>query len=142
MTENNNNLLKTQIGKRFKELRRTLGLTQDQIAQRLGLTQTTITGIEKGKSFPTVSTILYLSENYRLSHKWLLSGCGNMREDPVDELPADYEEYEEEIKELLYFMRRVPMVRNFILENFAIYKIRNKADIIKWLENQKNLVDI
>lgn len=41
-----------KLGQRLKELRQALGLTQDQVATRLGVDRTTVLGWEKGKNHP------------------------------------------------------------------------------------------
>jgi transcriptional regulator with XRE-family HTH domain len=127
--------MKEEIGRRFKEFRLYLGLTQGEIAALLGITQTTITGIEKGKSLPTVPAILYLMANNNLSPVWLFTGKGEMAE-KLDEASDDYDAYKEEAEDLIFHLKRVPAVRDFLLEKFVIFKLQNKKEILEFLENK------
>lgn len=137
----NDKFSKEEIGKRFKQCRVHLGLTQSAIAAMLGLTQTTIAGIEKGKSFPTIPTLLDLKKNNHISITWLLSGMGKMISEPMAVIGEDPQlsEYEEEIKDLLFYIKNIPMVRDYILEKFVVYKLRNKKEIQEYLEDRERL---
>ncbi len=133
-------LLKTSLGDRFKTFRSLLGMTQKELARHLGLTQTAITGIEKGKSFPSLPTIHYLMKHFSLSPGWLLTGEGN----PLDKKNQKGEryikisgEFRDEIADLCNYLMEIPPVRDFILEQFVVYKLRKKSEIIRYLKNRK-----
>jgi transcriptional regulator with XRE-family HTH domain len=44
-------------GELFREMRRRSGLTQQEIADRLGISQPAVTQFESGKSSPTLKTL-------------------------------------------------------------------------------------
>lgn len=48
------------IGGALKQRRKELGLSQDQLAQRAGVTQTQISGLERGANARTATTIAVL----------------------------------------------------------------------------------
>lgn len=53
-------MIDKRIGKRIKERREELGLTQEALAERLGLTTNYISTIERGASFPRCEKLILL----------------------------------------------------------------------------------
>ena len=53
-------MIDKRIGKRFKQRREELGLTQEQLAEKLGLTVHYISTIERGTSFPRCEKLILL----------------------------------------------------------------------------------
>ena len=53
-------MIDKRIGKRFKQRREELGLTQEQLAEKLGLTVNYISTIERGTSFPRCEKLILL----------------------------------------------------------------------------------
>jgi len=51
------NTNKKLLGKRIKELRKNKGLTQEQLAEFVGLETSSLSGIESGRHFPSFSTL-------------------------------------------------------------------------------------
>lgn len=64
--------LGAELGARLRELRARHGLTQDQVAQRVGCHESAVSRWEGGSRIPTASDILALSELYRVSCDYLL----------------------------------------------------------------------
>lgn len=50
------------VGRNFARLRRQKGLTQEQVAERSGLSQQYLSGLENGRRNPTVITLHDLAE--------------------------------------------------------------------------------
>lgn len=50
--------LKVQFGKNLKEYRKKAGLTQEQLAEKTGLSSTAISGIETANSFPSYNNLV------------------------------------------------------------------------------------
>ncbi len=58
---------------RFKELRNKLGMTQTEIAAKLGMNQVTWQKLESGKTpDPRTSTIVHICKTLDVSADWLL----------------------------------------------------------------------
>ena len=55
--------LKEMIGSRIREIRNKKGITQDQLAERVGISSKYLSSIERGKENPTLSTILKLAQS-------------------------------------------------------------------------------
>ena len=62
------------IGRRIAENRKRLGMTQDQLAERLGLTAQAISKWERGLSFPDITILVPLSKLLNISLYDLLTG--------------------------------------------------------------------
>lgn len=72
---------------RLKELRKELGLSQTEFANRLGLTQSTIALLEHGKTPITDKHIKPICSVFNVNENWFKTGEGHMfSEDPVIEL--------------------------------------------------------
>ncbi len=61
-----------KIGKRIKELRESIGLSQKDLGGKLGVAQNTITGYETGKSNPSLETIFKLAIIFDTTADYLL----------------------------------------------------------------------
>ncbi|MBO0452464.1 helix-turn-helix domain-containing protein [Candidatus Enterococcus murrayae] len=66
------------VGQRLKERRNELNLTQDYVAEELGITRQTMSNWENGRSYPDIERIIRLSEIYGLSLDELLKGDQEM----------------------------------------------------------------
>ena len=65
--------------KRIKELRCSMGLTQQQFADRLGLKRQTIAAYEVGNTEPSNATLLSICREYKVNENWLRTGEGEMK---------------------------------------------------------------
>ena len=63
---------------RLKELRKALGLTQQEFADRLHIKRTNIGNYEVGVSLPTDSVIALICREFNVSEEWLRNGTGEM----------------------------------------------------------------
>ena len=66
------------MGERIKELRKALGLTQQEFAKRIGSVQNTITGYETGRRIPSSQVISLISREFNVNETWLRTGEGEM----------------------------------------------------------------
>lgn len=69
---------------RIKELRKSLDLTQQKFADRLGLKRQTIAAYEMGNIEPSESTLLLICREFGVNKEWLTDGVEPMR--PPDKL--------------------------------------------------------
>lgn len=63
-----------KIGVLLKELRKEHGLTQEQLAEKLGVTNRTVSRWETGNNMPDLDILIELSEFYQIDIKELLNG--------------------------------------------------------------------
>lgn len=66
------------MNNRIKELRKTLHLTQEKFASKIGLSRNFIAQIEIGTAQPSNRTILDICKAYNVNENWLRSGIGDM----------------------------------------------------------------
>lgn len=79
---------------RIKKLRKDLGLTQQEFADRMGIKRTTIGNYELGRNNPVDSVLMLMCREFGVSESWLKTGEGDMYErekgDFFDELIERY----------------------------------------------------
>ena len=66
------------INQRIRKFRRSLSLSQEEFSQRLGLTQSALSRIEKMGGPVTEQNILLLCTTFGVSEEWLRNGSGDM----------------------------------------------------------------
>ena len=66
------------MGHRLKLIRKTLGMTQEQLAQRLGVGKTALSMIETGKARLSNRNKNILVQEFNVSPEWLESGVGEI----------------------------------------------------------------
>jgi len=67
-------IMDTSIGKRIKNRRKELNITQIQIRDATGISSGNMSGIESGKSLPSASALIELSKILNRSIDWILTG--------------------------------------------------------------------
>lgn len=82
-------------GERVNEVRKSLGLTLEKFGEKLGVTKTTISRIEKGVNNLTDQMAISICREYNVNSDYLMYGEGEMFDDLpqtiVDELCAQYD---------------------------------------------------
>ncbi|KTQ96336.1 transcriptional regulator [Aureimonas ureilytica] len=69
------------VGRNFARLRSEKGLTQEQVAERSGLTQQYLSGLERGKRNPTVISLYEIAQALGVSHVDLVLPDGGVLSD-------------------------------------------------------------
>lgn len=64
------------VGRNFARLRRTKGLTQEELEVRSGFSQQYLSSLERGKRNPTVITLYELARALEVSHVELVAPDG------------------------------------------------------------------
>jgi transcriptional regulator with XRE-family HTH domain len=87
------------IGKRIKRLRKSIGMTQKDLGEKLGLAISTISGYELGTSEPDIDTINRMSKIFDCSTDYILGNVGNPQHKivPKEELPPELSKYVDHI---------------------------------------------
>lgn len=82
-------------GERVNEVRKSLGLTLEKFGEKLGVTKTTISRIEKGVNNLTDQMAISICREYNVNYDYLMYGEGEMFDDLpqtiVDELCSQYD---------------------------------------------------
>ena len=82
------------LGERIKKLRKELDLTQQKLADRLGVKQNTIALIESGKRNTSDQLLFSVCREFNVSEEWLRNGEGEMfvpkPETTIDQIVREY----------------------------------------------------
>jgi len=129
---------KLSVGRRFNEFRKSIGKTQNQLAEELSVYQSTITNLEVGKTFPSIHYIIYFNQQYKLSPTWLLTGIGDkfLKHEAVEPwaksaVPCHLEEDDpsyEKYAQLLELLR-IPAVESVIMGKLSELLMCAKEEI-------------
>ena len=110
------------MGERLKLIRKTLGMTQEQLAQRLGVGKTALSMIETGKSRLSFRNRNILVQDLNVNPTWLETGRGEMfNADPA--LSASYGRGAE---------MKMP------LQSVPLYSIEATAGLVPLFEQQES----
>ncbi len=78
------------FGERIKKVRRSLDLTQQEFADRIGSKRNTVATYEMGRTDPSAAVVSLICREFGVSETWLRTGAGEMfvpsPEESVDEL--------------------------------------------------------
>lgn len=66
------------IGDRIKELRKALGLTQQEFADKIGIKRNSFANYETGRNTPLDAIIVSICREFNVSESWLRTGEGEM----------------------------------------------------------------
>lgn len=61
------NFYKQAIGKSIRKIRKKTKLTQEAFAEKIGIEPSSLSNIENGKSYPSVSTIIQIQKNFNVT---------------------------------------------------------------------------
>lgn len=90
------------MNERLKELRDTLGLSQEEFGKRIGSARNTIANYEIGRRTPSNTVILSICREFRANYYWLTEGDGEMfistPQNIIDELAEDFDLDEDDKK--------------------------------------------
>lgn len=66
------------MGDRIKELRKALGLTQQEFSDRIGVKRNTIAQYESGRNAPIDAVVSLICREFNVNEEWLRNGEGAM----------------------------------------------------------------
>jgi transcriptional regulator with XRE-family HTH domain len=132
----NKTALKEAIGNRFRKIREYANLSQKETAALFDMNQSNIARIEKGIVSPKMAICDYFHIHYNINMNWLITGEGEMvlEDDKSEDSMIDYGEFAEEMNDLIFHLDHVPSARIDILKFFMGYKLENKKNILKFLQ--------
>lgn len=67
------------LNKRIKELRKSLGMTQDDFGKKIGLARNSVANYEIGRRTPTNAVITSICREFNINENWLRTGEGEMK---------------------------------------------------------------
>lgn len=66
------------MNERIKELRKALGLTQQEFANKIGIKRNSLANYETGRNIPLDAILLSICREFNVSEDWLRNGIGDM----------------------------------------------------------------
>ena len=69
------------MGERVKELRKVLGLSGEKFGEKIGVTRSAISDIERGRNGLSEQNILAICREFNVNEEWLSTGTGEMFKD-------------------------------------------------------------
>lgn len=78
-----------QVAQAIRMLRQRAGLSQRQLALRMGVPRTYVSKIENDKATPTLSSLNRLADALQVSVPDVLRACGPSRQEEIEELLGD-----------------------------------------------------
>jgi transcriptional regulator with XRE-family HTH domain len=135
-------ILKKEIGKRLREVRKDLGFTQDQMVDYFDCGRANYSRIEKGEVFPNPTMLEVLNLRFNVSLHWLVCNKGEMKQaqpeitqpeagNPGEGVPSG------EVRELVFFVENVPMIKHAVLGFFLEYMEENKKLIAPFVGDNR-----
>lgn len=111
------------MNERIKQLRKTLGLTQQEFAERIGITRNAVANYETGRNEPIGSVLNLICNEYNVNPDWLRNGSGEMFIEPatfsLDEYAQANKLNKTEISIIRGFMELNPDTRQAIYNVFS-----------------------
>ena len=107
---------------RIKELRKALGLTQNDFGNRLGLSPNTVTNYETGRRVPSNQVFIGICREFNVNEEWLRTGTGTM----FNEMSQD--------EELAYIVgQALPTAPDFVKDTFiSLGKLSQEFTAADW----------
>lgn len=103
------------FGKRFKELRKERKLTQEQLADRLGISDRHVRGIEHGDFFPSIDLYILIAQVFQVSLDVLI--LGEIPSSREIELKAHLQKQDVLIRQLKESIELAIFVLNLVSQN-------------------------
>lgn len=138
-----------EVGARLKAAREALALTMDQMRDITGYSKSLISAAENGLKKPAAVYLYALMDKFNIDVNYIFSGRGRLflpspgeeqeqqpRRDQAAEVAGSLIEADENVRELLYLMENVDMVRHAMLGFFIQYRTRNKQVIEELLREK------
>jgi transcriptional regulator with XRE-family HTH domain len=124
-----------ESGSRLRLFRKSRNITIHDLSDRIGISKSTISEVERGLVKPPVNFLLALFKLYGLNINWVLTGEGKMilkREAAslARRKKASTGVMEDEYNQLLFYLENAPVVKYAVLGFFREYFHKNK-DIIE-----------
>ncbi len=102
---------------RVKDIRKRLGLTQKQFAEKLNISHQAVSDTEKGSSRPGFEFFLNISKKYNVNLEYLLHGEGEPFKNKAAEIFADVED-NEEMREFFRYFFNSKLAQHRVLSDF------------------------
>lgn len=122
------------MNERLKKLRKTLDMTQQKFADRIGVKQNTVAQYEMGRNVPIDTVISLICREFNVNEEWLRDGTGEMfieqtRDEQIESFIGDLLRNEDDSfkRRLISGLAELDETGWRVLENF-LDSIQKKRD--------------
>ncbi len=105
-----------EIAQKIKRIRLDNGLSQKEMAERLGLKRANYSKVENGTVIPTTKTLIQLNKHFNISIDWILTGKGSQMGTPLGM-------NDEDLNELFTAMQEDKGTKHAVLAFYYEYKV-------------------
>lgn len=116
-------------GERIKVLRKSLGLTQQEFSDRLGIKRNTITNYEIGRNEPIDAVFNLICKTWNVNPEWLKEGEGDMYLPSSKDVLEQYCKDNELPKETAIFLREFAKLPSDQQENIIHFILKVAGEI-------------
>lgn len=109
----NSNIDYITIGKRIRQRRKELNLSQEKFAETIGISPNHVSSIENGKQAPSFETFILICEQLKVTPDYLLLGNMHSYDIPIDIIDSLRLCKEDDIKLIQYIVNGL-ITRNYI----------------------------
>lgn len=135
-------VLKEEVGRRLTTIRNRLGLSPQRMAALMNVSKTSLNRLERGLSYPSAVTFHRLFKQFSVSIDWLLCNRGSMfTGEAAKQKEKSADLFGGDLEEMVYLMKRIPLVRYSMMDHFQRFKIDNQVFIDRELEKIKETED-
>jgi transcriptional regulator with XRE-family HTH domain len=130
-----------EIGERLRSVREALTCTLKTMQERTGISTSYISDFERGKKFPSSKYLKELVNTFGVSTDYIFTGKGEMfLEDKQNWKDMyDFGKFNEDVHEMLFYMKKVPNTLFAVLEFFTDYKVKKEDFLEKYLEKHHHI---
>jgi transcriptional regulator with XRE-family HTH domain len=125
--------LQIEIGKRIKQIRTALNLTQEDFGKSIGASKASLSEIETGKYKAGIELLEKLVKKYNVNLHFVITGEGEMFIPPTASSFARSVKYAlnlKDVRNFLYHFERSSILQYFILSQYKT-RMMTEGDLIK-----------
>lgn len=122
------------MNERIKQIRKTLNLTQDEFAEKVGLARNSIASYESGRRTPNDAIIKLICREFNVDYFWLTEGIGEMftqiPQTLIDNIAIEYK-LTDDYKAILEAFLEVPDDKKEVIKDFFLSiakKVQKKGE--------------
>jgi transcriptional regulator with XRE-family HTH domain len=131
-----------EVGRRLKDIRRALGISQKDFAARIDVTGSLLSEIEAGKVKPGFNFLIAIAGEFKVNPTWVLLEEGEMflNKDNHSALTMNGNEFGDQttrVKEMLWYLKHSPLVQSTVLGFVGKFLLENEQSIRKDIEKSE-----
>lgn len=120
---------KKEIGKRIKQIRKSLGLKQEEFVRNLNISTTSISEIETGKFNPNIELLANMAKVYNVNLYYVMFNEGDMFIDAALSFHQNKKKYAvdvEDVRDFFYYFERSSIFQYEVMKFFKTKLLREK----------------